>query len=112
VVVDRPRVPPGRLGDALLVGHGRPARFEGVSIAGERGEVFALLGPNGAGKSTVARMLCGFLAPDEGRMRFDPGGGPRARPRRRAVEGNPAEGAAPTPERCVEWALGGPCRGP
>ncbi len=50
---------------------------DGVSFAVERGEVFALLGPSGAGKSTVVRMLCGILAPDEGRLRFDLGGGPR-----------------------------------
>lgn len=50
---------------------------DGVSFAVERGEVFALLGPNGAGKSTVVRMLCGIIAPDEGRLRFDLGSGPR-----------------------------------
>jgi len=48
-----------------------------VSFAVERGEVFALLGPNGAGKSTLVRMLCGIIAPDEGRLRFDLGGGER-----------------------------------
>ena len=50
---------------------------DGVSFAAERGEVSALRGPNGAGKSTVVRMPCGILAPDEGRLRFDLGGGPR-----------------------------------
>ena len=50
---------------------------DGVSFAVERGEVFALLGPNGAGKSTVVRMLCGIIAPDEGRLRFDLGSRPR-----------------------------------
>lgn len=50
---------------------------DGVSFVVERGEVFALLGPNGAGKSTVVRMLCGIIAPDEGRLRFDLGSGPR-----------------------------------
>jgi ABC-type multidrug transport system ATPase subunit len=48
-----------------------------VSFEVERYEVFALLGLNGAGKSTVVRMLCGILAPAEGRLRFDLGGGPR-----------------------------------
>jgi ABC-2 type transport system ATP-binding protein len=37
-----------------------------VSLAIERGEVFALLGPNGAGKSTTIRMLCGLLEPTSG----------------------------------------------
>ncbi len=50
---------------------------DGVTFAVERGEVFALLGPNGAGKTTVVRMLCGIIAPDEGRLRFDLGSGPR-----------------------------------
>ncbi len=35
------------------------------------GEVFGLLGPNGAGKTTSVRILCGLLAPDEGRARVD-----------------------------------------
>lgn len=51
---------------------------DGVSFSVARGEVFALLGPNGAGKSTVVRMLCGIIAPDEGSLRFDLGGGERA----------------------------------
>lgn len=52
---------------------------DGVTFAVRRGEVFALLGPNGAGKSTLVRMLVGILAPDEGRLRFDLGGGPSDR---------------------------------
>ncbi len=38
-----------------------------VSFAVERGEIFGYLGANGAGKSTTIRMLCGLLAPTEGR---------------------------------------------
>lgn len=37
-----------------------------VSLAVERGEVFALIGPNGAGKSTLLRLLSGELAPSQG----------------------------------------------
>jgi ABC-2 type transport system ATP-binding protein len=40
-----------------------------VSFQVERGEVFGFLGSNGSGKSTTIRMLCGLLAPTEGRAR-------------------------------------------
>lgn len=38
-----------------------------VSFEIHRGETFGFLGPNGAGKSTTIRMLCGVLAPTEGK---------------------------------------------
>lgn len=40
---------------------------DGVDFHVERGEIFGYLGANGAGKSTTIRMLCGLLAPTEGK---------------------------------------------
>lgn len=41
-----------------------------VSFTINKGSIFGFLGPNGSGKSTVIRMLCGILAPSEGRARI------------------------------------------
>lgn len=35
------------------------------------GEILGLLGTNGSGKSTLIKVLCGFHAPDEGRLKID-----------------------------------------
>lgn len=39
-----------------------------VSIAIQKGEIFALLGSSGCGKSTLLRMLAGFETPTSGRV--------------------------------------------
>jgi ABC-type multidrug transport system ATPase subunit len=41
-----------------------------VTFSVAKGSIFGFLGPNGSGKSTVIRMLCGILAPSEGRARI------------------------------------------
>ena len=46
---------------------GRFVAVDQVSFSVSRGEIFGFLGPNGAGKSTTIRMLCGILAPSDGR---------------------------------------------
>lgn len=48
--------------------YGRLRAVDNVSFSLRKGQVLGFLGPNGAGKSTAMQMLCGVLAPSEGRI--------------------------------------------
>ena len=53
--------------EALTKRFGAFTAVDRVTFAVAAGEIFGYLGANGAGKSTTIRMLCGLLAPTEGR---------------------------------------------
>jgi putrescine transport system ATP-binding protein len=50
---------------------GATAAVENVSLAVDRGALFALLGPSGCGKTTLLRMIAGLEPPDSGCIRID-----------------------------------------
>jgi len=52
--------------------HGRPTFTLGpIDLDVSAGEIVILSGNNGSGKSTLLAILCGLLAPDEGRIEID-----------------------------------------
>jgi len=44
--------------------------LDAVSLAAAPQQVTGIIGPNGAGKTTLLNVLCGFVQPDAGRLRF------------------------------------------
>ncbi len=52
--------------EAVSKSFGAARAVTGVSLAVERGELFAVLGPSGCGKTTLLRLIAGFERPDAG----------------------------------------------
>ncbi len=50
--------------------YGSFVAIQDISFQIPEGQIVAFLGPNGAGKTTTMRILCGFLAPSEGRAKI------------------------------------------
>jgi ribose transport system ATP-binding protein len=57
--------------DSVSKRYGLATVLDAVSFDVRRGEVHAVVGENGAGKSTLARILSGFVAPNDGTVRID-----------------------------------------
>ena len=55
----------------LTFGYGAKPLFSGITTALEPGRLYTLAGPNGCGKSTLLKLLCNYLAPQQGEVWLD-----------------------------------------
>jgi branched-chain amino acid transport system ATP-binding protein len=54
----------------ISVSFGGITALDGVSLEACQEEVLGIIGPNGAGKTTLFNVICGFVKPDSGVMRW------------------------------------------
>jgi len=74
-----------RLDGVRFTYRGREApTLDGLSLEVPAGQSLAIVGENGAGKSTLIKLLCGFYAPQDGRITLD-GGAPLQQARGRVA---------------------------
>lgn len=45
--------------------------LENINLTINKGEIVSIVGPNGAGKSTLAKLMCGFIRPNNGEILID-----------------------------------------
>jgi branched-chain amino acid transport system ATP-binding protein len=57
--------------EGVTVRFGGVTALDDVSFTAPARQVTGIIGPNGAGKTTLLNVLCGFVRPDAGRLRFD-----------------------------------------
>jgi len=70
--------------ESVTVRFGGLSALDDVSLEVRPGEVVGIIGPNGAGKTTLFNVVCGFVRPSSGRVRYDGTPLTRVRPDRLA----------------------------
>jgi branched-chain amino acid transport system ATP-binding protein len=71
----------------VTVHFGGVTALDDVAFTAPARQVTGIIGPNGAGKTTLLNVLCGFIRPDAGRLRFGGAEMKRLRPHRLASLG-------------------------